>query len=198
MSTIGSNPTGVTGRIAGTLMNIIHAGQYSRIIRRTLLRRFDPSEEVSILDIGCGGGKTLGIIASLLPSARMRGIDHSGDMVRLAGRVNRAGIDAGRIEVLRADAHELPFPDSSFDAVTAFDTINFWTDLEKAAGEVRRVLKPGGWFIIVNGYLEEGTKWHDFVKFKNRDEYSAFLKRFGFRDVDITLQKRTIIVSAEK
>ena len=42
----------------------------------------------------------------------------------------------------------LPFEDDTFDIVTAFETVYFWPDIEKCFGEVKRVLKPGGIFLI--------------------------------------------------
>ena len=42
----------------------------------------------------------------------------------------------------------MPFEDNTFDIVTAFETVYFWPDIEKSFGEVKRVLKPGGMFLI--------------------------------------------------
>ncbi|MBN2050027.1 MAG: class I SAM-dependent methyltransferase [Spirochaetales bacterium] len=198
METLGANPAGILGRLAGNVMNLMHARWYRAIIRNEISNAGLLTDLPAVLDLGCGGGKTLGLLAVSLPEAKVFGVDHSPDMVRLAGRVNRKTVSAGRIEVRTADVCSLPFPDAFFDLVTAFDTINFWEDLPRAVVEVLRVLKPGGRFFIVNGYPKEGTRWYDFVKFKNKEEYRRFLGEAGFRSVDAEVRKNTVIVSAQK
>lgn len=44
----------------------------------------------------------------------------------------------------------LPFKDNAYDMATAFETVYFWPDIEKSFAEVRRILKPGATFLIVN------------------------------------------------
>jgi len=175
METMGPNPSGLKGRFAGVVMNTIHSRQYEHIIREWITR-----DVVSILDIGCGAGITISILARLLKNSKLFGIDHSPDMIRMAERLNRTAVRERRIEFLVGDVHTLPYSDSYFDVVTAFDTVNFWSDMEAAMQEIVRVLKKAGSFIIVNGYPQEGTKWYDFVRFKSADEYVKFLEQRGF------------------
>lgn len=47
------------------------------------------------------------------------------------------------------DVGALPYGDGAFDLVTAFETVYFWPDLEKAFQEILRTLKPGGRFLLV-------------------------------------------------
>ena len=61
----------------------------------------------------------------------------------------------------------LPFPDASFDAVTAFETIYFWPDLRTAFRQVYRVLSGGGTFLICNesdGESARDEKWTDIIQ----------------------------------
>ena len=61
----------------------------------------------------------------------------------------------------------LPFPDVSFDAVTAFETIYFWPDLRTAFRQVYRVLSGGGTFLICNesdGESAGDEKWTDIIQ----------------------------------
>lgn len=76
------------------------------------------------------------------------GLDHSPVSVEAALKKNAAGVQVGRCRVVQGDVLALPFGDSSFDAVTAFETVYFWPDIENAFREVRRVLRPGGIFFI--------------------------------------------------
>ncbi len=178
-------------------MNRIHAGAYRRIIKGHILVGIPAGAALNILDAGCGGGIVLRIFSTLLPAASVFGIDHSPDMVRLSLETNRTGAAGGTVRVETADIASIPHPDGTFDIVTAFDTLNFWPDPESALKEIRRILKKGGVFCIVNGYPEEGTKWYDFVRFKNADEYREFLNRQGFGKIDIAFDgKRTIVIKA--
>ena len=82
--------------------------------------------------------------------------------------------------------------------MTAFDTISFWNDFNDSINEIKRVLKQDGIFFIVNGYPKVGTKWYDFVKFKNDSEYRAFLTRHSFKEINLIIEKNTIIIKAFK
>ena len=86
----------------------------------------------------------------------------------------------------------------SFDIITAFDTINFWTDQKIAILEIFRTIKHGGSFYIINAFPKEGTKWFDFVKYKNEKEYEEFLLSNGFSDISCVFIKNTIIVQGIK
>jgi len=198
METIGSKPVGLKGRLAGVIMNLIHASQYKKIIQKYLVENIDTSDELSVLDIGCGGGKVVNIFSSLIKKVKIFGIDHSLDMVNLSQKVNKNGINNGMIEIIQGDVKKIPYPNDSFNIVTAFDTISFWNDFNDSINEIKRVLKQDGIFFIVNGYPKVGTKWYDFVKFKNDSEYRAFLTRNGFKEINLVIEKNTIIIKALK
>lgn len=59
------------------------------------------------------------------------------------------GIEAGKIVIQNAAVSQLPFPNESFDLVTAVETHYYWPDLPSDMREVRRVLKPGGTLLIL-------------------------------------------------
>ena len=116
----------------------------------------------TILDIGCGAGVDT-IIAALMagPSGSVTGIDLVPEMLerakenaRLAGALN--------VEFMEGSAEELPFPDNTFDVVISNGVFNLVVDKVKALGEVYRVLKPGGRFMLADqilaGELAKETK----------------------------------------
>jgi ubiquinone/menaquinone biosynthesis C-methylase UbiE len=79
---------------------------------------------------------------------RLTGVDLSPDMLaRAADRARRLG---RRIELLEADAHDLPFADESFDTVVCTYALCAVPDLVRALSEMRRVLKPGGRLVLVD------------------------------------------------
>ena len=82
------------------------------------------------------------------------------------------------MEVLEGNVQSLPFEDNTFDIVTAFETVYFWPDIEKCFGEVKRVLKPGGTFLI--GMESNGSDTFA-MKFWNH-----FIDMTAYNDAEIT------------
>jgi ubiquinone/menaquinone biosynthesis C-methylase UbiE len=196
LQTTGSKPIGIKGKIAGRIMNLIHSKYYRKVINKQLLPKVNKENSVTILDIGCGGGITISIFSSLLKNAKIYGIDNSVDMVSLSKKANKAGIINGKIDIVQGDVSRLPYVNNHFDIVTAFDTISFWNDIEKSLFEIKRVLKFDGIFLIVNGYPKEGTKWWNFVKFKNDNEYRLVLSKHNFKKINIQIVKNSIVICA--
>jgi malonyl-CoA O-methyltransferase len=92
------------------------------------------------LDLGTGLGDAALLIAREFPQARVRGVDLSDEMIRLAQR--RIGLDPeGRVAFRVADAAHLPYEDDSFDLVAQLNMPPFFA-------ETARVLRPGGYFVI--------------------------------------------------
>ncbi len=105
-----------------------------------------------LLDLGCGPGSiTLGFARTIAPG-EVVGIDLEPEMVQIARRAaSESGRANARFDV--ADAAELPFPDSSFDAAFGHTLLEHVPNPEKIVREVRRVLKPGGFFGARDGDL---------------------------------------------
>ena len=95
------------------------------------------------LDLGCGNGKTASTLADM--GYRVAGIDFSEEAVSLCREVLG---DAGTFLV--ADVADLPFPDGSFDYVTAVHVLEHVTDWEmpRVASEISRVMRPGAWLFV--------------------------------------------------
>lgn len=102
-----------------------------------------------VLDIGCGGGAAVQVMAARASQGVITGVDLSAVSVKKAQRLNRDLMQQGRVHILQAPAEQLPFTDASFDKVTAFQTHIYWRDLPLALHEIHRVLKrDGGLYII--------------------------------------------------
>ena len=179
-------------------MNMIHSNQYKTILKEQIIPHTDTNNPISILDIGCGGGKVIKLVYAMLKNSKIFGIDHSMDMVRLSRQVNKTGIKDERVNVIQGSANILPYFDNFFDIVTVFDTINFWNEIDDSLIEIKRVLKQNAMFFIVNGYPKEGTKWWDVVKFKNEEEYRQTLIKHDFNKIDVSFKRNTIIIQATK
>ena len=102
-----------------------------------------------ILDVGCGGGRTLSKLAERLTEGKAYGIDYSEASVAASKRTNAGWLEIGRVEVLHGSVSQLPFSGAMFDLVTAVETHFWWPDLPTDMLEISRVIKPGGKLIII-------------------------------------------------
>jgi ubiquinone/menaquinone biosynthesis C-methylase UbiE len=137
-------PTGRRGRFTLWRMNWSH----SRLTDWGLAKiSIEPHS--TILDVGCGGGRTVGKLAAITTQGRVCGIDYSDESVAVSQKTNARWIDMGRVEIRQGSVSQLPFPDGVFDLVTAVETHYFWPDLAADTREVFRVLKPGGALILI-------------------------------------------------
>jgi ubiquinone/menaquinone biosynthesis C-methylase UbiE len=103
----------------------------------------------TILDVGCGGGRTIQKMAAIATEGKLFGIDYAKGSVAASTAKNARLIKAGRVEIQQGSVSELPFPDNKFDLVTAVETQYYWPDLVKDMREILRVLKPGGTLIVI-------------------------------------------------
>ena len=143
------------GRAVLYRMNLSHAG-----VTAWGLSHLDIRPDFTILDVGCGGGRTIERLASMAPNGKVRGVDYSEASVDMSRDTNRALIEQGRVDVQLGNVSALPFPDRAFDLVTAVETHYYWPDLPHDVREVERVLKPGGTFaIIAETYKGRRNDW---------------------------------------
>lgn len=93
-----------------------------------MLKHTDPTAE-SMLDIGCGRGYWLNLVAEKLPSLELTGVDFYDDVPLKKGNYVRGNIE------------NLPFPDKSFDVITCCHVIEHLQNLPKAIEEMKRVAR---------------------------------------------------------
>ncbi|RJP80710.1 MAG: 3-demethylubiquinone-9 3-O-methyltransferase [Candidatus Zixiibacteriota bacterium] len=158
----------------------------------------------SVLEAGCGWGFLARNFAD--DGARVTALDPSPVTLDLARRHHRTATVP--IRFVQGVAEHLPFPEASFDLVTATDMLEHVADLDACLAEFARVLKPGGrfGFVTVNrtwiarliyitmgenvlGMLPRGT--HRYDKFIPPDDLSARLRRLGL----VTEEIRGILVN---
>lgn len=145
-----------------------------------------------ILDVGCGGGINIKRMAK--NAKKVYGIDYSVESVKLSKEVNEKLIVDGKVEIQKGNVKDLLFDDDTFDIVTAFETVYFWPDIEKCFAEVKRVLKPGGTFLIgmeTNGSDNFIMKfWKHFIDMElyTDEEISSFLQNNGFNEITVYIR----------
>lgn len=114
----------------------------SPINRKTLEFLPDLAGKV-ILDVGCGTGQLLEIVANQFPTTKLTGIDISPEMLAIA----KSRVPAGT-QLLEATAAQLPFPDEVMDVVVCNSALHYFTDPIRCLNEIKRVLKPGGTLVL--------------------------------------------------
>ncbi|MGY1704703.1 methyltransferase domain-containing protein [Geodermatophilus sp. SYSU D00697] len=108
------------------------------------LRRLEPGERV--VDVGCGGGLDTFLAAGQVgPGGHVIGVDMTVEMLDRATAV-AADMGLTHVEFRYGLAEELPVDDGAADVVLSNGVINLCADKRAALGEIRRVLRPGGWF----------------------------------------------------
>lgn len=194
LSKIFSNtrkPEGFWGRM---MVNGMNGGSHAAMANWGLDFSNVP-DDGDILDIGCGGGANLRRLLEHSPRGKVTGVDYSTVSVEKSRKVNGKAIAEGRCKVVEASIASLPFKDESFAMATAFETVYFWPDIEKSFAEVRRILVPGGEFLIVNeddGLSGNNEKWEKMIEGMHTytpDELKANLSAAGFRDIVVHLNE---------
>lgn len=114
-------------------------------------------ENFAILDVGCGGGRTIQKLYALAPEGKVYGVDYAEGSVAASRRKNANGIQAGHVKIKQASVSQLPFADNKFDLATAIETQYYWPDLLNDMQEILRVLKPGGRLLIIAESYKNGA-----------------------------------------
>lgn len=137
-------PRGWLGKRIVRAMNQTHATMTDWGLQQITIPK-----NAAILDIGCGGGRTASKLAKAAPEGTVVGLDYSAASVAVSRETNAERIKTGQVKIEFGSVAALPFPDYTFDLVTAIETHYYWPDLLANVREVRRVLKPGGTFALI-------------------------------------------------
>jgi ubiquinone/menaquinone biosynthesis C-methylase UbiE len=159
--------------------------------RRALLDQAQILPGHRVLDVGCGTGSLTIRLKQLYPDAVVVGLDP--DPKALARARHKAARAAVSIQVDQGFGDELPYPDASFDRV--FSSLMFHhvstNDKGKTVREVRRVLKPGGEFHMLDfegpekaahGLLARLLHSSDRLKDNSESRVLSFMTEAGFAD----------------
>lgn len=114
----------------------------------------------TVLDIGTGAGHTAYAFAPHVN--QVVAFDMTPEMLAIVEEQAKAK-NLSNITTQQGDAHALPFADSSFDGVTCRLCAHHFQSVPLAIAEVHRVLKPGGWALLVDTVGPESQPAHDQV-----------------------------------
>ncbi|UGY93014.1 methyltransferase domain-containing protein [Streptomyces gobiensis] len=162
-----------------------------------------------LLDVGCGTGHPAVRLAAAT-GGEVTGITVSAEQVATGERLAAEAGLAGRVRFEQADAMELPYPDGSFDAVWACESVMYLSDRMRSLHEIARVLAPGGVFVL-SDYTENEAlteEWRAVLSegftvesLPTAGQYPRMLRTAGFevvRDYDATPHLRRSAARIER
>ena len=189
-----SCPTGVSGRRVAASMNKGHWN-----LTTWGLKHMSIKPDFVILDVGCGGGKTISRLIRHAVQGKVYGIDHSADMVEYSKQVNKKLVATKRLEIMQGSAEKTGFKEDFFDLVTAIETYYFWPNLAETFLEVKRIIKNGGYLLIISEMIKDWvyevenaeiiakTKVH----LVSLDEMERMLYSAGFSSVKVYRKRKS-------
>lgn len=157
-------------------------GSHARALYPVMLKKLSQIPFQSALDLGCGTGEIMKLILQADPHKELYGIDLSEKMLAVA----RSKLP-NQVKLLSGDSESLPFPDHSFDVVYCNDSFHHYPAPQNVLREVRRVLKPGGKFLI-------GDCWLPLI---SRVIMNAFMRYSKEGDVKIYSKAEMVLMLSE-
>jgi len=151
-----------------------------------------------VLDLGSGAGFDAFLVSKKVgKTGRVIGVDMTPEMVKKAGENAQKG-NYKNVEFRLGEIEKLPVEDNSIDVIISNCVINLSPEKQKVFEEAFRVLKPGGRLIVSDLVLVKELP--DAIKDSveayagclagaiMKDEYLSFIKKSGFRDVEVVSQ----------
>jgi ubiquinone/menaquinone biosynthesis C-methylase UbiE len=103
-----------------------------------------------IIDVGCGFGAMNIVLAHRFADSEIIGIDLSDPLLRLAKQSAQVADLGDRVRFEKADVHQIPYDDDSFDAVINTNMVHLVDDPVQMLNEIERVLVPDGCLFIAD------------------------------------------------
>lgn len=188
------NPKGFWGKLMIRSMNKGHFG-----VTGWGLEHVKIEEGFQILDVGCGGGKTVFRLQEAVPTGKVTGIDYAQLAVDKSKKLNKKAIQRGKVQIDLGSVSALPYPDGTFDLVTAVETFYFWPDKIHDLKEVYRVLKKGGKLLLIFEMCktdENPEKWTEVerlaeIQAPTAKEIRQSLEEAGFCNIQTDQKENT-------
>jgi ubiquinone/menaquinone biosynthesis C-methylase UbiE len=128
----------------------VYEERWSHYVRATLRASLEPmqlSGHERVLVLACGTGVLEEALLARYPDLQIVGADLSLGMLQ---RARQKGLPSASVRWVQADARHLPLGDSRFDLVFCSNSFHYFREPEQSLGEIFRVLRPGGRFLLVD------------------------------------------------
>ena len=147
---------------------------------------WDDAEELKVIDVGSGTGFTTEGIVSRVPAANVTCVDQSPHQMSRA----KAKPPLADCTFVVGDAENIPFADNTFDRYVSAGSIEYWPDPQLGINEAFRVVKPGGWALMI-GPIEPVNAFSKFVAntwmlFPPEEDYFGYFENAGFEQIEHT------------
>lgn len=166
---------------------------YRMFLRELQAWRGDFGEPFDLLDIGCGTGTFDAMLAGSTLPARVVGLDYAEAMCRVASQKAHAAEVHDCVRYVNADSQHLPFADGSFDVVTCSNSFHHYPHQQLVVQEMRRVLRPGGRLMLIDGFRDNIIGWIAFdviighveqhIHHAKWSQVHEYFTNAGFRDI---------------
>ena len=176
-----------TGRFGHWMIRIMNA-EHSKMTDWALAK-LAVENGSTVLDVGCGGGRTVNKLAGMASTGKVFGVDFSEESVATSRRTNEKLIGLGRVEIVHGTVSALPFAEGFFDLVTAVETYYFWPDLVADMREISRVLKPGGQRAVIAEAYKGGRNDAKFQQLLRAASHEHGMNYLSAEELDETLAK---------
>ena len=164
-----------------------------------ILDELNKADFENLLDVGCGTGPMIELLASEFPSRHYTGLDLTPRMIEVASAKD---IESARFVV--GDAEDLPFDDASFDVVICANSFHHYPNPQAFFNEVARVLRPDGKLVLRDYTAPAPILWlmnhtemplanlvgHGDVRAYTTGEVRAFCTASGLVPVTLEAQKK--------
>lgn len=166
-------------------------GKYSALMYKDVIEKIKKQSFSSVLDIGCGTGAMLSLIAEQNKNISLNGIDFSKEMITQATRL----LD-NNINLVCGDADNLPWEDNYFDLIICTSSFHHYPEPYKVLNEMRRVLNPTGRLIIadpwwcgiyrlfINLYLKTPFNLKGDYRIYSKKEIVHIINKCGFKVIE--------------
>jgi SAM-dependent methyltransferase len=141
----------------------------------------------NVLDVGCGAGWLVRLIAREVTEGRIVGMDISDEMVR---RARRVCADVENALFIVGAAEEIPWEPNFFTRAVSVESSYYWPDPARGLREIFRVLREGGEAWVLINYFRDNPYVHQWgsllaipAKLLSAEEWAAMFRDAGFVDV---------------
>lgn len=166
-------------------------GIYSALMYPGVIEKINMQSYSSILDVGCGTGVLLSLIAEQNKDISLNGIDFSEEMIKQATQL----LDK-KVNLICGDSDDLPWNDNNFDLIICTSSFHHYPEPYKVLNEMKRVLKPAGRLIIaepcwigiirflLNLYIKSPFNIEGDYRIYSKKEMLKICSECGFKVID--------------
>ena len=152
-----------------------------------VLDRMRLSHEENVLEVGCGTGWLVRLLAEQVPAGRVIGTDISDEMIR---RARRHFIDLENVMFVAGQADEIPWDANFFTRAVSVESAYYWPQPLLGLREMFRVLAEGGSAWVLLNYYRDNPHSHQWGRILSvpthllsSDEWASLFREAGFEGV---------------